>query len=670
MSSFKRFLLVGSPNTGKTTLFNSLTGLYQRTANYSGVTVEKTIGTFLIDNEKVEVIDLPGIYSLYSESIDERLAIQEILEGNYDGIILVANADQLQKNLMLILQILDLKKPCVLALNMIDEAQKKKVIIHTNVLSDILNIPIIPTNARVRENLNDLKSALKNISSTNGIFHDARMFNKIPDFKGQSISYLDWINYYLKQSQNFDEDKLNYQSVVEEDLLYKQQLIKYISTKAVSKDSFIQTHSSKIDYYLTHKVWGFVFLILTLFITFQILFFVAEYPMQWIEWGLSNFSNWISHFLPNTGWANLIVNGVIPGITGVVMFVPQITLLFLMIGILEESGYMSRISFLLDSIFHKFGLSGKSLIPLVSGTACAVPSILSTRTITNVKEKIITIMVLPFMSCSARLPVYTMLISLLFPDDNKFGFLNLKGLMLLGMYLLGLIMALLYAWLFHKLMKQQQRSFFFIELPSYKVPYWKNLLINVWNKIRIFITDAGKIIMAISIILWYLSTHSFPSIQNELEKKYTQLSNDKSQQLEYQKELLEQSYVGMLGKKIEPLVAPLGYDWKIGIALMTSFAAREVFVGTMATLYSAESDDNIVTLTNKIQQARKNNGEYVFSTATCVSLLIYYALAMQCISTMVIVYRELKSVKWMLLQFVMMTSTAYLLAFVAYQMLA
>lgn len=669
MSSFKRFLLVGSPNTGKTTLFNSLTGLYQRTANYSGVTVEKTIGTFLMDNEKVEVIDLPGIYSLYSESVDERLAIQEILEGNYDGIILVANADQLQKNLMLILQILDLKKPCVLVLNMIDEAQKKKVLIHTKVLSDILNIPIITTNARIRENLNDLKSALKNISSTHAIFYDTRMFHKIPDFKGQSMSYLDWINYYLKQSQNIGEEKLNYPSIVEEDLSYKQQLIKYISTKAISKDSFIQTHSSKIDYYLTHKVWGFVFLILTLFITFQILFFVAEYPMQWIEWGLSNFSNWISRFLPTTEWADLIVNGIIPGITGVVMFVPQIALLFLMIGILEESGYMSRISFLLDSIFHKFGLSGKSLIPLVSGTACAVPSILSTRTITNVKEKMITIMILPFMSCSARLPVYTMLISLLFPDDNKFGFLNLKGLMLLGMYLLGLAMALLYAWLFHKLMKQQQRSFFFIELPSYKVPYWKNLLINVWNKVRIFITDAGKIIMAISIILWYLSTHTFPSVQNELKKKYAELSNDKSQQLEYQKELLEQSYVGMLGKKIEPLIAPLGYDWKIGIALVTSFAAREVFVGTMATLYSAESEDNVITLTNKIQQARKNNGEYVFSTATCISLLIYYALAMQCISTMVIVYRELKSIKWMLLQFVMMTGTAYLLAFVAYQIL-
>ncbi|GIV26792.1 MAG: ferrous iron transport protein B [Bacteroidia bacterium] len=669
MSSFKRFLLVGSPNTGKTTLFNSLTGLHQRTANYAGVTVEKTIGTFLSDGETFEIIDLPGIYSLYSESLDEQLAIQEILEGNYDGIILVANADQLQKNLLLILQVLDLRKPCVLVLNMIDEAQKKKVRIHTDVLSNILNVPIVSTNARTQEGINDLKLALKKKSSSNGIFHDVNIFNKISDFRNKEVSYLEWIDYYLKQLQHSNDNKSNYSSVVEEDLSYKQQLIKYITSKVVSRHTLIQNYSSRIDYYLTHKVWGFVFLILTLLIVFQVVFLVAEYPMQWIEWGLSNFSRWIDQFLPPTEWANLIVNGVIPGITGVVMFVPQIALLFLMIGILEESGYMARISFLLDSVFRQFGLSGKSLIPLVSGTACAVPSILSTRTITNVKEKIITIMVLPFMSCSARLPVYTMLISLIFPENTNFGFLNLKGLMLLGMYLFGLVVALLYAWIFHKLMKQNQRSFFFIELPSYKVPYWKNLFINVWNKVKIFILDAGKIIMAISIVLWYLSAHTFPSIQKELERKYAHHLQDENVQKEYQRELLEQSYVGIIGKKIEPIIAPLGYDWKIGIALVTSFAAREVFVGTMATLYSAESEDDLITLTEKIQHARKSNGEYVFSTATCVSLLVYYALAMQCISTMVVVYRELRSIKWMILQFLIMSGTAYVLSFVVYQLL-
>ncbi len=665
-SSSKRFLLVGSPNSGKTSMFNRLTGLHQKTANYTGVTIEKHIGTFYCKNELIELVDLPGIYSLYSTAVEEQLAIREILSGAYDGIILVANADQLQKNLLLILQVLDLKKPSLLILNMIDEAYKKNILIQTNVLQSLLNVNVIPVSARYGNGLDKLKDILFTLSASSSVFYDWNTLNKHASILKNVKDYYTWIDFYTLHK----EEHPNLQAIVNEDIEYKRTLIHYIATKSIKTSSFFSKRQFLIDKYLTHKIWGFVFLILTLFITFQVLFFVAEYPMQWIEWVLGSFSEWLDTFLPNTEWANLILNGIIPGITGVVMFVPQITLLFLMIGILEESGYMARVSFLLDSVFHKFGLSGKSLIPLMSGTACAVPSIMSARTINNLKEKLITILVLPFMSCSARLPVYTLLIGLLFPDNTEYLFFNLKGLLLLGLYLFGLTIALLYAWLFHKIIQHQENSFFFIELPSYKIPYWKNLVITIWNKVRVFITDAGKIIVAISIVLWYLSTHTFPSVQKEIQQKYLVAETNDSLKKMYQKEILETSYIGIIGKKIEPLISPLGYDWKIGIALITSFAAREVFVGTMATLYSSETNTNVSSLREKIRVAQNpDNGEKVFSVATNVSLLIYYALAMQCISTMVIVYKELKSLKWTIIQFILMTGTAYILAFVTYQIL-
>ena len=663
MSAFKRFLLVGSPNTGKTTLFNALTGLHQKTANYSGVTIEKYIGVFQYDNSQYEIIDLPGIYSLYSEALEERLAIDEILNSEYDGLIIIINASQLEKHLLLVLQLLSLKVPSILVLNMIDEVQKKNWTIDIEQLKRLLKIPIVATNARKGEGLSQLKSSLSNVQISDTIFYELNFFDK-HSLKLQSISsYKDWIQFYSKKQIPLS----HLAEIVEEDLRYKHQLVNYIVSKVVDKKNFLNPYKDQIDKYLTHKVWGFLFLLLMLFIVFQLVFIIAEYPMEWIEWSMGSVSNWLQNYLPDTEWGNLLVNGVLPGITGVVMFIPQIALLFLMIGILEESGYMARISFLLDSVFSRFGLSGKSLIPLVSGVACAVPSILSTRTITNYKEKLITILVLPFMSCSARLPVYTLLIGIIFPDERAYGFLSIKGLVLLALYLFGLVMALLFAFIFHKVLSIQKKSFFFIELPSYKIPYWKNILIQLWNKVKIFIIDAGKIIVAISIILWYLSTHTLPSIQNRLNKKYASAIQVDSVKQAYQKELLENSYIGIVGKKIDPLIAPLGYDWKIGIALITSFAAREVFVGTMATLYSVNAEDDLIPLREKIMTARHTDtNELVFTTATSVSLLIYYALAMQCISTMVVVYRELKSIKWVIIQFLMMTGTAYVLAFLAH----
>ncbi|GIV29707.1 MAG: ferrous iron transport protein B [Bacteroidia bacterium] len=663
MSVVKKFLLVGSPNSGKTTLFNALTGLHQHTANYSGVTTEKYIGYFHHQNIKIEVIDLPGIYSLYPTSLDEQLAVDEIVNTSYDGIILVVNADQLQKNLMLVLQTLDLKKPTLLVLNMMDEAEKKNIHIDVAKLSELLDVPVVSTNARKQKGIEQLKSQLFNLKISNALFTNS---NHSPSDNDKN-DYIQRIKNYLHVAPSSSPKDV---SEIEKDLQHKNSIARYIAGKTISTHSFINTYKQKIDDYLTHKVYGFIFLFITLLIVFQLVFVIAEYPMEWIEWSMSNFSQWLNEKLPENEVSHLIVNGIVPGITGVIMFVPQIGLLFLMIGILEESGYMARISFLLDNIFGKFGLSGKSLIPLVSGVACAVPSVLATRTLNNPKEKLITVLVLPFMSCSARLPVYTLMISLIFPDNQYFGFLNIKGLMLLGLYALGLVMALSYAWIFHKIIRHHKNSFFFIELPPYKIPFWKNLIINVWNKVKIFITDAGKIIMAISVILWFLSTHTFPSVQEKLNQKYTGTNLNDSLKKEYQKELLENSYIGKAGKLIEPVIRPLGYDWKIGIALITSFAAREVFVGTMATLYSAGTDENIVSLREKINQAENpQTHQKVFTTATNVSLLIYYALAMQCISTMVIVYRELQSFKWMLVQFVVMTGTAYLLSFAVYQLL-
>ncbi|MCX7729484.1 MAG: ferrous iron transport protein B, partial [Bacteroidia bacterium] len=652
MKPVKKLLLVGSPNSGKTTLFNALTGLHQKTANYAGVTIEKYIGRFSNNYGSFELIDLPGIYSLYPNSLDEQLAIDEILNSEYDGILLVMNADQLQKNLLLALQVLDLKKPTLLVLNMIDEAEKNHVQINQQKLAELTGIDVVCTNARTQQGINELKNKLNDLKISASYFYDILLFEKI-FLSGTTKNYRDWIQKQLHNSSSSDD-------TIEKDLKYKSNLVKYICEKVLTSSSFIQKHKNSIDYYLTHKVYGFLFLIFTLLIVFQMVFFIAEYPMQWIEWSMSELSEQLKFILPRTEWAHLIINGVLPGITGVIMFVPQIALLFLMIGILEESGYMARISFLLDGIFSQFGLSGKSLIPLVSGVACAVPSILSTRTINNNKEKWITVMVLPFMSCSARLPVYTLLIGLLFPENNYYGFLNLKGLALLGLYLLGLIMALLFAFLYHKIVRFHQSHFFFIELPSYKIPYWKNLFMIVWNKVKIFITDAGKIIVAVSIVLWYLSSHSIPSIEKQLQEKYISLKhfyrNADSLEKSFQAELLEHSYAGMAGKWIEPAIRPLGYDWKIGISLITSFAAREVFVGTMATLYSTNGEDDVLTLRDKIKHAVYSDTQTpVFTKATSISLLIYYALAMQCISTMVVVYRELKSLKWVMVQFISMT---------------
>lgn len=671
MLGSKKFLLVGSPNTGKTTLFNALTGLHQRTANYAGVTVEKFTGWFQCQDTIVEIVDLPGIYSLYPNSLDEWLAVQELLTTSYDGLIVVTNADQLQKNLLLVLQLIDLKKPIILVLNMVDEIRKKNINIDFENLKELLQSDIVFTNARTGEGVDELKSKLSKIQISKSVFYEPSFLQNLCQIDASITTYKQWISYY---SNHYEKDPL-LQKIVEKDLDYKTSIVHYIANRTIQRKILFKQHQEKLDRILTHKIGGFVFLFITLLFVFQLVFFLAELPMKWIEWSMDEISKYLQTQLPDTKWASLIIDGILPGITGVIMFVPQIALLFLMIGILEESGYMARISFLLDSIFNRLGLSGRSLIPLVGGVACAVPSILATRTITNVKEKLITVMVLPFMSCSARLPVYTLLISLIFPEDTYYAFFNLKGLVLLGLYLLGLWMALLYAFLFNKTIREQKANFFFIELPPYKIPYWKNLFVNVWNKVKIFISDAGKIIMAISIVLWYLSSHTLPSIEKQLQHKYETLKekvhNKDSLENQYKAELLEKSYAGKIGKLIEPLIRPLGYDWKIGIALITSFAAREVFVGTMATLYSASADEQLGTLRDKIKIARHaDNQELVFTLATNISLLIYYALAMQCISTMVIVYRELRSIKWVLIQFFIMTGTAYLLAYTAYHILS
>ena len=694
--------LVGNPNSGKSSLFNSLTGLNQKVGNFPGVTVDKKTGNSSIANGfDATIIDLPGTYSLYPKRADEWVAYKVLLNQDEDikpdMVLLVADASNLKRNLLFCSQIIDLKIPVVVALTMMDLAGRKGIQIDIPGLERELGVAIIPVNPRKNKGIVPLKKAIE--LAAEKIHHaPPRDFIDVNETSAAAITAIKTLvpgisNYravhYLINHENFlldsttqtaienieIENKFNPTKTQAEEIMQRYSRIKHIMQQTVVESDPLQKalFTEKLDNILLHRHWGYIILIVVLFLLFQSVFWMAQFPMDGIEWTFGKLGGFLSSNLPQAWWSDLLINGVVAGLSGIIVFVPQIMILFGLITLLEDTGYMARISFLTDKLMRKVGLNGKSVMPMISGFACAVPAIMSARNIENKKERLLTIMITPLMSCSARLPVYTILISLIIPSKLYFGFLSLQGLVMMGLYLLGTVMALIVAWVMKWFIKSTERSFFILELPVYRSPRWRNALTTMIEKAKIFVFDAGKVIMVISLLLWALSTYGPKQKMNTVTAKYNQLiANNPTQAKELNKqrktELLQNSFAGTLGKAIEPAIRPLGYDWKIGIALITSFAAREVFVGTMATLYSVGEDagTNNSTLRQKMAAAVKPDGTKVYDLATGLSLLIFYVLAMQCMSTLAIVKRETRSWKWPAIQLVYMTGLAYLLSWVVY----
>lgn len=671
--------LVGNPNSGKSSLFNTLTGLNQKVGNFPGVTVDKKAGTCQIaPGLNSLIIDLPGTYSLYPRREDEwvayRVLMQQDKQVSPDLLVLVADASNLKRNLLFVSQIIDLKIPVVVALTMVDIAKKKDIVVDIAELERELGVPVIPVNPRRNKGIAQLKKAVEQTANqlyklpvrdfidnealaTSAIGNVKSLVPHLSDYR--AIHYL--INHesfrlddHLQQKIESIEEAhaFNHTKVQAEEIVQRYQRISHIMKQSVSEPSPLQKtlFTEKLDDVLLHRVWGYVILVGVLFLLFQSIFWLAEYPMNFIEWIFAQAGGWLKNVLPDSWWADLFINGIVAGLSGILVFVPQIIILFGLINILEDTGYMARISFLTDKLMRKVGLNGKSVMPMISGFACAVPAVMSARNIENKKERLLTILVTPLMSCSARLPVYTILISLVVPKIMLAGFIGLQGLVMMGLYLLGVVFALLVSYIARWFIKIKEKSFFILELPVYRSPRWKNIFVTMIEKAKIFVFQAGKVIMIISLILWALSSFG-PG-----DEKHPQLEN---------------SYAGVMGKAIEPVIEPLGFDWKIGIALITSFAAREVFVGTMATLYSVEEDNEEgLMLREKMQQATYADGSKVYTLATGVSLMIFYVFAMQCMSTLAIVKRETRSWKLPIIQLLYMTGLAYIMSFIAYQLLS
>ena len=695
--------LLGNPNSGKSSLFNLLTGMRQKVGNFPGVTVEKKIGQVELPNKRTyNVIDLPGAYSLYPRRSDEWVSYKQLMTpDHHEGIdlaILVVDASNLRRNLLYVSQVIDLKIPVIVALTMSDIAKKRGIRIDIDGLSREMQVPIVAVNARTGKGVDQLKSTISQLILNEQVGND---FFNIEELAKEAIEeihqLLPYISNYsaihhLINHESFQLDQktqdeiekieekyaFNHTRIQAEDIQLRYKKIRQIVQKTVEEDSpeKKKRYSEKLDHYFLHRTYGYLIMGVVLFILFQSVFWMAEFPMNAIEYGVSQLGVLLGNNLPG-GWvSDLLINGVLAGIGGILVFVPQIMILFGLITLLEDTGYMARISFLSDRIMRKVGLNGKSVMPMIGGFACAVPAIMSARNIENKKERLLTIMVTPFMSCSARLPVFTILTSLIIPNRNVLGVLSLQGLVLMGLYVFGILVALMVSYVLNLFIKLKEKSYFILELPVYKQPRWKNIIITMVEKAKVFVFDAGRVILLISLILWGLSSFGPGNKREEINAHYQQQianypENKKLYKAERSSELLENSYAGIMGRAIEPVIRPLGYDWKIGIALITSFAAREVFVGTMATLYSVGdgADENSSTLRNKMQSARRSDGTPVYTPATGISLLIFYLLAMQCMSTLAVVKRETGSWKWPLIQLLYMTGLAYLFSLIIYQVM-
>lgn len=699
--------LLGNPNSGKTSVFNQLTGLRQKVGNFPGVTVDRKAGSFhLPKGQKVDLVDLPGTYSLYPTITNERMVVEVLCdpqnENFPDLIVYVANSAQLEKHLLLFCQLLDLGIPLVLGLNMSDVADSKKMRIDAPTLAREFGVPVVPLNGRTGKGVELLKETIENLlagpyelsPAQKPFYRQAAVEREaaktvqlelpgINDYQALLIAHhVEWLPTLpdgLRQSlrqrlarQNFSD--LHWQ--VQETMARFDQLTPIVQRSILRPSEEQLSNTDRVDRLLTHHWWGTVVFTALMFLVFQAIYVGAAYPMDWIEAGFSSLGNWLHGLSPGAWWVDLLVNGIIAGVSGVLVFIPQIAILFFLIALLEEVGYMARAVYLFDHLMGRFGLNGRSIVALISGGACAVPAIMSTRNISNWKERLITILVTPLISCSARIPVYTLLIAFAVPAVTVGGIFSLQGLAFMGLYLLGILAALGSALVFKYLLKSNERSFLLMELPEYKKPVGRNILLAVFEKVKTFTLEAGKIILAISVVLWVLANFGPQQAMDDARQEALTLAQERQLDETATADLvaahtIEASYAGILGKSIEPAIRPLGFDWKIGIALITSFAAREVFVGTMATIYSIGSAGDEFSVRDRLsEEVDPLTGKPVYDRATAWSLLIFYVFAMQCMSTLAVVRRETNSWKWPVIQFLFMGVLAYLGSLLVYQLLA
>ncbi|MCB0438006.1 MAG: ferrous iron transport protein B [Mangrovimonas sp.] len=690
--------LIGNPNTGKTSVFNALTGLNQKVGNYPGITVEKKEGICKLPRGvKAHIIDLPGTYSLNASSLDENVVIELLLNKNDkdfpDVAVVISDVENLKRNLLLFTQIKDLEIPAILVINMADRMTYKGISLDIAYLEEHLKTKIALVSTRKKEGIETLKELIANYKELsidpclNASEIDVEYFDRLKQAFPNQLLYKLWL--VITQDVNFGKTDRNANEVIASfEIKTKSDLKRLQQKETIRRYQFIndvlkvgQTIDLrsakdlriKLDRILTHKVWGYLIFFFILLTIFQAIYDWSAYPMEFIDGIFAQFSEWVKNTLPSGAFTNLIAEGIIPGLGGIVIFIPQIAFLFLFISILEESGYMSRVVFLMDRVMRRFGLSGKSVVPLISGTACAIPAVMATRNIESWKERLITILVTPFTTCSARLPVYLIIITLVIPEGRFLG-LGYQPLTLMLLYLIGFGAAVGSAYILNKILKIKSRTFFVVEMPNYKVPLLRNVAITVVEKTKSFVLGAGKIILAISIILWFLASYgpneSFSDAERIVTEQYlnTDISADELQH-KIASHKLENSFIGVAGRAIEPVISPLGYDWKIGIAILSSFAAREVFVGTLATIYSVGNDDEVTIIKRMEGEVNPVLGTPLFNFASGVSLLLFYAFAMQCMSTLAIVKRETNSWKWPMMQLVFMSGFAYLTALIAYQIL-
>jgi len=695
MSKILNVALLGNPNTGKTSVFNALTGLSQKVGNYPGITVEKKEGLCKLDQTtKARLVDLPGTYSLNASSMDESVVIELLLNRKSKDFpelaVVVADVENLKRNLLLFTQVKDLGIPTLLVINMKDQMKRKGITLDVPLLEETLDTKIALVSTRDKNGLEELKKLILDYRalSTSPVISlksiDETYFDNLQKTFPNNTLYKLWL--VITQDVNFSkiernrvsdatdfktESPTNLKRLQQKETVKRYQFINEVLKKALHIDQTSATDlRSRLDRVLIHKVWGYVIFFVILLTIFQSIYSWSSIPQDFIDNSFATISQTLASKLPSGVFTDLLTQGIVPGLGGIIIFIPQIAFLFLFISVLEETGYMSRVVFLMDRGLRRFGLNGKSVIPLISGTACAIPAVMATRNIENWKERLITILVTPFTTCSARLPVYAILIALVIPDGSFLG-LSYKGLMLMSLYLIGFGMALFAAWILSKTLNIKAKSYFVVEMPNYKLPLLKNVGITVWEKTRTFVSEAGKIILAISVLLWILASYGpgkeFNQAEELVQQNFPELSPS-DLEIKTNAYRLEHSYIGILGKSIEPAIAPLGYDWKIGIALISSFAAREVFVGTLATIYSVESDTE-ETIKNRMASEVRSDGQTLFDLATGISLMLFYAFAMQCMSTLAVVRKETNSWKWPMVQLFGMTLLAYLIAFSTYQLL-